>query len=174
MRHPRPQQGLTRVELAFAACAIVAALAAVAIPRQAAQRARVSRAEARSALLAAGAWMRQQAAHGGAAIADDAFQAGYPSSSHPDTAVRAAGGPSYRLRVVQTTDAGGNVTGYTLVAMPAANGPMADDKDCLGLAIDDHGVQGARAAVAGTGAATALVAGTLDTSSATVAECWAS
>jgi len=75
-------------------------------------------------------------------------------------------------RLGQTTNAGGDVTGYTLVAMPTANGGMAGDQDGLGLAIDNQGTQGARAAVAGRGAATALVAGTLDTSAATVAKCW--
>jgi type IV pilus assembly protein PilE len=135
----------TLLELVIA-LAIIAVLAAFALPSYRAQVARGHRTDAASALYRAAQYVESAPRSGGASTLPPGFDQA-PQS----------GTPVYRLQMLAADDANG---GYTLEATPIDTGPMRDDP-CGTFTLDATGLRANR---------TASVKG--DMSSADMAQCW--
>lgn len=129
MTHRR-RPGFTLIEL-LGVVALLAILAALALPSYQAHVQRGLRAEARAGLLQAAHWLERAATATGLYPVD--------AADFPDS-LRAV--PSGRYRIVfEPADAQGN--GYTLTALPL--GSQAGDR-CGGYTLDHAGVRGLTAA----------------------------
>ncbi|MDM0016755.1 type IV pilin protein [Variovorax saccharolyticus] len=126
----RWQPGFTLIEL-LVVLALVAILAALALPSYQAHVQRALRAEARAGLLQAAHWLERAATATGR-YPDD--PADFPES------LRSVPSGSYRI-VFEPADAQGS--GYTLTALPL--GTQAGDR-CGGYTLDHAGVRGLAAA----------------------------
>jgi type IV pilus assembly protein PilE len=120
----------TLLELVIA-LAIIAVLAAFALPSYRAQLARGHRTDATSALYRAAQYV-ESALRGSSTVA---LPPGFDQAPQSGT-------PVYRLQVLSADDANG---GYTLEATPIDTGPMRDDP-CGTFALDATGLRANRAA----------------------------
>ncbi|WP_459717602.1 type IV pilin protein [Paraburkholderia sp. 2C] len=135
----------TLLELVIA-IAIVAVLAAFALPSYRSQVARGHRTDAASALYRAAQYVESAPHNGGPSTLPPGFDQA-PQS----------GTPVYRLQMLAADDANG---GYRLEATPIDTGPMRDDP-CGTFALDATGLRANR-----------MSSGKGDMSSADMARCW--
>jgi type IV pilus assembly protein PilE len=144
----------TLLELVIA-LAIIAVLAAFAVPSYRAQVVRGHRTDAAAALYRAAQYVESAPRSGGTVTLPPGFDQA-PQS----------GTPVYRLQMLLADDANG---GYTLEARPVDTGPMRDDP-CGTFALDATGLRMNRAAGASVG--TAASAATGNTAGVDSTQCW--
>lgn len=129
--------GFTLLEVALV-CAVLAVLAAYAVPAYTGHLMRGHRAEAKVALYQAAQWverLRADAAHDPAGSGGLTLPAGLDQAPPQGTAV-------YRLDMLPANATNG---GYTLQAQPVATGPMGADEECGVFELDATGRRANRA-----------------------------
>jgi type IV pilus assembly protein PilE len=134
------------------ALAIVAGLAAFAVPSYRAQVVRGHRTDAAAALYRAAQYLESAPRGGGTAT----LPPGFDQTPQSGTAV-------YRLQILSADDANG---GYTLEARPTDTGPMRDDP-CGTFALDATGLRTNRGAASATSGNPAGNPSSVDS-----AQCW--
>jgi type IV pilus assembly protein PilE len=166
------RRGFTLIELVVAV-AIVAVMASYAVPAYREHARRGYRLAAASAAYRAAQYVERELALRPADSKDGAIALPPGLDRAP-----AGGAPVYTLRVAAATAANG---GYSVVAEPLADGPMAHDALCGSFRLDATGRRGNKDASAShsagsardAGAAGQEAVGAVDETTPEIARCWA-